>query len=107
MHTSHRCAQVGLVGGACTDVTQSFYQTAKFEKRDKFIGILNAAGRDVKERTLVFVKTKRLADFLCLSLCEEGFPATSIHGDRMQSEREQVRYLYTIVRKCTRMYFRL
>ena len=80
---------VGLVGGACTDVTQAFYQTAKFEKRDKFISILNAAGRDVKERTLVFVKTKRQADFLCLSLCEEGFPTTSIHGDRMQSEREQ------------------
>ena len=79
------------MGGACTDVTQAFYQTAKFEKRDKFIAILNAAGRDVKERTLVFVKTKRQADFLCLSLCEEGFPATSIHGDRMQSEREQVR----------------
>ena len=44
------------------------------------------------ERTLVFVETKRQADFLCLNLCEEGFPATSIHGDRLQSEREQVRH---------------
>ena len=33
-------------------------------------------GRDKKERTLVFVRSKRQADFLCLSLCEEGFPAT-------------------------------
>ena len=38
---------------------------------------------------MVFVQTKRQADFLCLNLCEEGFPATSIHGDRLQSEREQ------------------
>ena len=38
----------------------------------------------------MFVETKRQADFLCLNLCEEGFPATSIHGDRLQSEREQV-----------------
>ena len=52
--------------------------------------ILGEAGRDVAERTLVFVETKRQADFLCLNLCEEGFPATSIHGDRLQSEREQV-----------------
>ena len=51
--------------------------------------ILNEPGRDQKERTLVFVKTKRQADFLCLNLCEEGFPATSIHGDRLQSEREE------------------
>jgi probable ATP-dependent RNA helicase DDX4 len=77
------------VGGACTDVSQAFYQSTKYEKREKFINILNQPGRDPKERTLVFVETKRQADFLCLSLCEEGFPATSIHGDRMQSEREQ------------------
>jgi len=81
--------QVGLVGGACSDVSQTFYQTAKFEKRDKFLSILNDGDRDPMERTLVFVKTKRQADFLCVGLCQEGFPATSIHGDRMQSEREQ------------------
>merc|ERR1712013_212115 len=56
--------QVGLVGGACADVMQTFYRASKYE-------------------------TKRQADFPCLNLCEEGFPATSIHGDRLQSEREQ------------------
>jgi len=81
--------QVGLVGGACADVVQTFYRTSKYEKKDKFVGILNEDGRNAKERTLVFVETKRQADFLCLSLCEEGFPSTSIHGDRLQSEREQ------------------
>merc|ERR1712212_544205 len=41
------------------------------------------------ERTLVFVKTKRNADFLATYLSEEGLPTTSIHGDRLQREREE------------------
>ena len=63
--------QVGLVGGACADVVQTFYRASKYEKKDKFISILNEDGRNAKERTLVFVETKRQADFLCLNLCEE------------------------------------
>lgn len=39
--------------------------------------------------TLVFVETKRGADALEDFLMRNGFPATSIHGDRSQSEREQ------------------
>merc|ERR1711970_1500709 len=81
--------QVGLVGGACADVVQTFHRASKYEKKDKFISILNEDGRNAKERTLVFVETKRQADFLCCKLCEEGFPATSIHGDRLQSQREE------------------
>lgn len=41
--------------------------------------------------TLVFVETKRGADALEDFLARNGFPATSIHGDRSQQEREQVR----------------
>ena len=63
--------QVGLVGGACADVVQTFHRASKYEKKDKFISILNEDGRNAKERTLVFVETKRQADFLCLNLCEE------------------------------------
>ena len=63
--------QVGLVGGACADVVQTFYRASKYEKKDKFISILNEDGRNANERTLVFVETKRQADFLCLNLCEE------------------------------------
>ena len=54
-------------------MVQTFYRASKYEKKDKFISILNEDGRNVKERTLVFVETKRQADFLCLSLCEEVF----------------------------------
>ena len=41
--------------------------------------------------TLVFVETKRSADALEDFLAGNNFPATSIHGDRSQQEREQVR----------------
>lgn len=41
------------------------------------------------ERTLVFVETKRNADFLASYLCESDFKTTSIHGDRLQREREE------------------
>jgi len=81
--------QVGLVGGACTDVKQSFYQATKFEKRDQLLKILQDPTRNPRERTLVFVKTKRNADFLATYLSEEGLPTTSIHGDRLQREREE------------------
>ncbi|KAG9136333.1 hypothetical protein Leryth_003895 [Lithospermum erythrorhizon] len=38
--------------------------------------------------TLVFVETKKGADSLEHWLCMNGFPATAIHGDRSQQERE-------------------
>lgn len=38
--------------------------------------------------TIIFVETKRTADALEYFLTGEGFPATSIHGDRDQRERE-------------------
>ena len=44
----------------------------------------------VQGLTLVFVETKKSADALEDFLAGHGFPATSIHGDRTQQEREQV-----------------
>lgn len=38
--------------------------------------------------TLVFVETKKGADALEDFLFHEGYPTTSIHGDRSQRERE-------------------
>jgi len=37
----------------------------------------------------VFVQQKRQADFIAAFLSELNYPATSIHGDRYQSQREQ------------------
>ena len=33
-----------------------------------------------------------MADFLASNLCQDGLPATSIHGDRLQREREEALY---------------
>merc|ERR1711902_227747 len=77
---------IGVVGGACDDVSQKVYEVDKFAKREKLMEILNNVGTD---RTMVFVETKKNADFLATYLCGEGLPATSIHGDRLQREREE------------------
>merc|ERR1712059_33236 len=83
---------VGLVGGPCSDVAQAFYEVAKFDKREKLEELLHDPERDPKERTLIFVETKRNADFLATFLSGEGLPTTSIHGDRLQREREEALY---------------
>merc|ERR1712243_154586 len=76
-------------GGACSDVEQTFYEVAKFDKREKLEELMQDPARDPKERTLIFVQTKRNADFIATYLSGEGLPATSIHGDRLQREREE------------------
>merc|ERR1711922_51680 len=80
---------IGLVGGACSDVRQEFHEVPKFEKRTKLEELMQNPERDPKERTLIFVQTKKNADFLATYLSGEGLPTTSIHGDRLQREREE------------------
>ncbi|XP_064617247.1 ATP-dependent RNA helicase DDX4-like [Liolophura sinensis] len=77
---------VGRVGGANTDVTQQVLEVERKDKRQKLCDILGESGSD---RTLVFVELKRNADFLASFLSQTGFPTTSIHGDRLQREREE------------------
>ena len=75
---------IGLVGGACSDVRQEFHEVPKFEKRTKLEELMQDPERDPKERTLIFVQTKKNADFLATYLSGEGLPTTSIHGDRQE-----------------------
>uniref|UniRef100_A0A8C3XTE5 RNA helicase n=1 Tax=Chelydra serpentina TaxID=8475 RepID=A0A8C3XTE5_CHESE len=77
---------VGQVGGACSDVQQTILQVSQYSKREKLVEILQSI-RD--ERTMVFVETKKKADFIATFLCQEKIPTTSIHGDREQREREE------------------
>ncbi|XP_072353119.1 probable ATP-dependent RNA helicase DDX4 [Scyliorhinus torazame] len=86
MKSDYLFLAVGQVGGACGDVQQSILQVDQYSKRNKLVEILTNIGI---ERTMVFVDTKRKADFLATFLCQEKFPTTSIHGDREQREREQ------------------
>uniref|UniRef100_A0A8C5VRF4 RNA helicase n=1 Tax=Microcebus murinus TaxID=30608 RepID=A0A8C5VRF4_MICMU len=77
---------VGQVGGACRDVQQTILQVGQYSKREKLVEILQNTG---DERTMVFVETKKKADFIATFLCQEKISTTSIHGDREQREREQ------------------
>jgi probable ATP-dependent RNA helicase DDX4 len=78
---------IGIVGGACSDVHQEFLQIERSEKRAKLIEIIKETNAD--EKILVFCNSKKGADFLAASLSNNGISTTSIHGDRMQSQREQ------------------
>ena len=84
--------QVGIVGGACTDVRQTFHDVtgmSKMAKDEMLIDMLkDQMKRNRKEKTLIFVEQKKQADVLAMVLCQEDLPATTIHGDRAQEERE-------------------
>ncbi|NXI69819.1 DDX4 helicase, partial [Anseranas semipalmata] len=85
LKTDYLFVVVGHVGGACSDVQQNVLLVPQYSKRDKLIEILHMTGH---ERTMVFVETKKKADYIAAFLCQENIPATSIHGDREQRERE-------------------
>ncbi|XP_052283636.1 probable ATP-dependent RNA helicase DDX4 isoform X2 [Dreissena polymorpha] len=77
---------IGMVGGASSDVSQHIFEVDRMAKREKLVEILSEEGTS---KTLVFVEQKRNADFLAAYLSQTGFPTTSIHGDRLQQEREE------------------
>ncbi|NWH73272.1 DDX4 helicase, partial [Piaya cayana] len=76
---------VGRMGAACSDIQQTVLQVSQYYKRSKLMEILQSI---VPERTMVFVDQKKKADYIAAFLCQENIPATSIHGDREQRERE-------------------
>eukprot|EP00303_Exanthemachrysis_gayraliae_P007370 CAMPEP_0206002428 /NCGR_PEP_ID=MMETSP1464-20131121/2726_1 /ASSEMBLY_ACC=CAM_ASM_001124 /TAXON_ID=119497 /ORGANISM="Exanthemachrysis gayraliae, Strain RCC1523" /LENGTH=550 /DNA_ID=CAMNT_0053375767 /DNA_START=57 /DNA_END=1705 /DNA_ORIENTATION=+ len=75
---------VGRVGSTTDFITQ---KVEFVEERDKLHVVLDLL-TNVSGLTLIFVETKRAADELEYRLTQAGFPATSIHGDRTQAERE-------------------
>lgn len=44
---NHLFLSVGIVGGACEDVTQRFFEVSKFEKKDKLKEILTEEGNNI------------------------------------------------------------
>ncbi|UYV65146.1 DDX4 [Cordylochernes scorpioides] len=77
---------VGIIGGANTDVKQAFIKVPQSGKKETLEKMLKDSP---DERTLVFVEQKRTADFLASFLSQRGVATTSIHGDRLQREREE------------------
>ncbi|KAG6852530.1 ATP-dependent RNA helicase ded1 [Blastosporella zonata] len=80
---------VGRVGSTSENITQKIEYVEDNDKRSVLLDILASQGPDNLGLTLVFVETKRMADMLSDFLMANNLPATSIHGDRTQREREQ------------------
>ena len=85
---------IGRVGSTSENITQKIVWVEEQDKRSFLLDLLDAAGLNSNSNsedpslTLVFVETKKGADSLDEYLYREGFPVTSIHGDRSQKERE-------------------
>ncbi|KAH8726218.1 P-loop containing nucleoside triphosphate hydrolase protein [Phaeosphaeriaceae sp. PMI808] len=77
---------VGRVGSTSENITQKVEYVEDVDKRSVLLDILHTHGDGL---SLIFVETKRMADSLSDFLINQGFPATSIHGDRTQREREK------------------
>jgi ATP-dependent RNA helicase DDX3X len=77
---------VGRVGSTSENITQKIEYVEDHDKRSVLLDII--ASEAPGGLTLVFVETKRMADMLSDFLLNNRIPATSIHGDRTQRERE-------------------
>ncbi|KAK7885818.1 DEAD-box ATP-dependent RNA helicase [Exophiala xenobiotica] len=77
---------VGRVGSTSENITQKVEYVEDQDKRSVLLDILHTHSGGL---TLIFVETKRMADTLSDFLINQGFPATAIHGDRTQRERER------------------
>lgn len=77
---------VGRVGSTSENITQKVEYVEDVDKRSVLLDILHSNANGL---TLIFVETKRMADSLSDFLINQNFPATSIHGDRTQRERER------------------
>lgn len=75
---------VGRVGSTADYILQELIYVLEEDKK----GALHELLQRVSGLVLVFVETKRTADYLDEFLFRAGYSCTSIHGDRSQSERE-------------------
>ncbi|KAF5343009.1 hypothetical protein D9758_013690 [Tetrapyrgos nigripes] len=80
---------VGRVGSTSENITQKIEYVEDNDKKSVLLDILASHNKsDELGLTLIFVETKRMADMLSDFLMSHNLPATSIHGDRTQRERE-------------------
>lgn len=85
---------VGRVGSTSENITQKVEYVEDNDKRSVLLDILASQPKDELGLTLVFVETKRMADMLSDFLMSHNLPATSIHGDRSQREREMALHTF-------------
>ncbi|UJR36051.1 hypothetical protein I4U23_028788 [Adineta vaga] len=76
---------VGTMGGANEDIAQTIQEVPQANKKERLFQLLeeNLKG----ERCLIFVETKRSADYIGTLLSQKNFMSTTMHGDRTQRQR--------------------
>ncbi|KAI8600192.1 ATP-dependent RNA helicase DED1 [Dissophora ornata] len=78
--------RIGKIGGSTSDIWQRVFHVEEYSKESTLIDLMYSLP---PSRTLIFVETKRKADYLDDILYNQSFPCVSLHGDRSQKEREQ------------------
>ncbi|KAI9137872.1 P-loop containing nucleoside triphosphate hydrolase protein [Paraphysoderma sedebokerense] len=89
---------VGKVGSTSENITQKIEYVEENDKQDVLLDILHSTPASADNLTLIFVETKRGADALANFLYQSSFPATAIHGDRTQREREAALHSFRTAR---------
>ncbi|KAL9013290.1 MAG: hypothetical protein Q9173_002001 [Seirophora scorigena] len=85
MSTDHVRVRVGRAGSTHENITQRIVFAEPAQKRNALWDLLMAMP---PARTMIFANTKREVDLIDDYLWNKGLPATSIHSDRTQRERE-------------------
>ncbi|KAK9706149.1 hypothetical protein RND81_07G107200 [Saponaria officinalis] len=83
---------VGKVGSSNDMIEQKVELVNDYDKRKHLKELLfaqNMRNQGKPPLTIVFAETKRSVDNLAQWLSQKGFPATAIHGDKVQMERER------------------
>jgi len=86
----HIRIHVGRIGSTHKSITQQVIWVDESKKRDAVFDLLISMP---PARSIVFVNSKKSADFLDDFLFNAGLPTTSIHSDRTQREREDALYV--------------
>ncbi|XP_058835248.1 uncharacterized protein LOC131692296 [Topomyia yanbarensis] len=60
------------------------------DKEGKLLGLLKEIASDANNKIIIFVETKKKVEDLLKNIVRDGYGATSIHGDKSQSERDYV-----------------
>lgn len=60
------------------------------EKEGKLLSLLKEIASDMNNKIIIFVETKKKVEDLLKNIVRDGYGATSIHGDKSQSERDYV-----------------
>ncbi|CAF3473094.1 unnamed protein product [Rotaria sp. Silwood1] len=84
---------VGIPGGANEDIAQTIEEVPHSKKKDRLFQLLEQNLKS--ERCLIFVETKRSADYIGALLSQKQFMSTTMHGDRTQRQRTEAVQQFT------------